>query len=258
MVRLIPNWLSHCLTCVWNVVLWLLNQVVPIVLAVWVEIRLGRGLSQQGGTITLTDEMDACLDLPIEEIKESHQLEIERLDQLRKTAQLNLGANALAVTIAFALVRHDEVTLSLNLFSASLAVFGVVSLIMSAVCALRANQVMPLHRMWLQLRTFPFGQHTPEWDEKAKLVKATFLTQDGNLIVSNYASASSVCMRNAVLAIGVLLISAIWSVANGEHQSSASPPKPVSPPFSTSKSDADAPFNYKLFPTPLGSEERSP
>lgn len=208
----------------------IVRQILPILFAVYTNLVLKKKIVAESKTSYLNEDMEPYLSLKIQSLQEAHQLELNRRDQLRKSAQLNLGASTLAVTIAFAIVKHDSYDFMHHSISAIVAVFAVASLIMASLCALRASEIMAVNDMWLQMRIYKFDRMTPEGDEKAKLIKATLLNQGGNLIVANYAEASSISMRNAIVAIGVVLIVGLWNDPAPTPPTQTTPPAKVSSP----------------------------
>jgi hypothetical protein len=219
----------------WNFVksffLFALRQIFPFAIAAYLDWTLGRRITAQRQTVELTDEMNQCFPLDLDELKEAHQLEIDRREQLRKNAQLNLGASTLATTIAFALSKQDAFVVLNHWSCVFFAACAVFYLSATALSALRACDTMAVNDLWLQFRVYPFGQDTVELDKKAKLIKSTFLNQAGNLIVANYAEASSIGMRNAIVAIGYVLIAGLAINADtAAHPQSNKPTPTQSPP----------------------------
>jgi hypothetical protein len=217
------NFLSRVFAQAKRLLWFFVRQLLPFVIAIVVEWKYRRIASEQAKTVELTDQMNACFPLDLDELKESHQLELDRREQLRKNAQLNLGAGTLATTIIFAVAKQDTYAVLSHLTSTIAAACALGFMIATALSALRACDTMPVNDMWLQLRVYPFGQNNPELDKKAKFIKATFLNQAGNLIIANWAEASSIGMRNAIIAIGVVLSAALYHGVVEAPTSSSAP-----------------------------------
>lgn len=188
--------------------------------------RLTRNIREEAKTALLNPDMEKYLSLDEASLADAHKIELERRELIRKSAQANLGAVTLAVTIALALGRVESEPVVAHPIAMLAATVSILSLLFSAICALRAAETGMVFDLWLQTRLQSYGRLTPEGDRKAKLIKSIFLNQGNNLIISNYAAASSIGMRNAVFALIVVLVIALWDNGGFRRVFSPSAPQP--------------------------------
>jgi hypothetical protein len=213
-----------------------LRQVFPYFLCIWIEWRLRRQIAVEEATPALNADMEEYISLDMASIESAHRLELERREQLRKNAQANLAAVTVALTFAFGMFgvmtnQYLEFPKEwFGWFVRGLGAFGVVSLLLSAISAVRALAPSRFYDMWLQTYKNSAGRQTAEGEKKAKLIKAIFLNQGHTLIIANHGSASSTGMRNGVVAIGItlLLMIACYSRPTGGSPSPA--PAPTAAP----------------------------
>src|ERR1700730_17110711 len=152
------SWPTKATNAVKSFLQGVLRLTFPFAIAIYVDWKLRPRILAEQKTTALNDEMKQCFPLDVEELKEAHQLEIERREQLRKNAQLNLGAATLATTIAFALSKQEAFVVLSHWRCVLFASFAVLYLIATALSALRACDTMPINDLWLQFRVYPFGE----------------------------------------------------------------------------------------------------
>ncbi len=224
--RALLVWLGTlCASCIravrrgsWWLISGFLRQVLPYFFCVWLEWwRLGRRIAQEEATPALNADMEQYMSIDIAAIEAAHQLELSRREQLRKNAQANLAAVTVALTFifgVFGVVSNQYLeppSERLGWLVRAIGAFGVVSLLMAAMSAVRALAPSRFYDMWLQTHLASAGRMSPEGEKKAKLIKAIFLNQEHTLIIANHSSASSTGMRNGVVAIGITLLLIIVS-----------------------------------------------
>lgn len=192
-----------------------IQQIFPTTCAIVAEvIQRQRMCRSERSDLPLWD--DESLALSLDELKESHQLELDRRIRLENKAQVNLSTAALASSFGLgfmALLPKQAEIASQMPYAASFAALALGAcgyLALSAACAGRAYGVSRTHNLFLQerLTTKKYGLATEDGNRKAQLISMIKLNQGFTLIVANFAAASGVALRNGI----VLLLSAIaWN-----------------------------------------------
>jgi len=196
----------------------MLLQTVPIVECVRIEYQQKREIARQEQSTDLTEEMQKHMVLPIEELKEAHELEIKRRAQVQDRVKANAGTITVTTTLVLAALAisiqrtvepstGDQWSWQTNV----LFVLTVGSLVLSGLSAVRAIATSKICDNWLQMRIAPFGMESPQDDEKARFIRMIHLNQRYNGIITNYASASYTGLRNAfILLIPLVVTAMIW------------------------------------------------
>ncbi|MBN2560474.1 MAG: hypothetical protein JXQ75_06050 [Phycisphaerae bacterium] len=192
-----------------------LRQIVPL-LECWLFDRKHTPVLLAAARSAELDEAHrGYLDVGLEELQESHELEMRRRAAVQQRVQGNAATIAVVTGLlaaGLALLKDDlfkQPDAPANLFRVILTAV-VVWLVMSGSCAIRAIGVNRQYDRWLQTREPGSAVAGHDEVEKAKLVKMILLNQGYTLIVTNYAMASHISMRNAFVAMGVLVITILW------------------------------------------------
>lgn len=163
----------------------------------------------------LGEEHSGYLDVELDKLQESHEIELTR----RAAVQQRVQGNAATIAVVTGLLAGGLALLKDDLFKTSdpLAILlrvllsaVAVWLVMSGICAIRAVGINRHYDRWLQTRDPASTADANGHVDKVKLVKMILLNQGYTLIVTNYAMASHISMRNAFVGMGGIVIAILW------------------------------------------------
>lgn len=194
----------------WNFVV---NQIIPLVLAWSFERKLAPKIAQEASTIELSPDHEWLMALSVKDLEDAHKIEMQRRDDFRKQAQNNLIAITLSITFVFGTLQLTSRAPDPNNLHTMFALLvkliilgAVMSFFMSASASMKIVGPTRVYDMWLQTRGHSYRRSSPEADTRAKYVKIIILNQANNLILANYSRTSYVGLRNGLYGIGIVLI----------------------------------------------------
>ena len=191
--------------------IWIVRQAVQIVDCWLIERRLTRALREAEQSPDLNRAQRRYLECELDELKESHEIELKR----RAAVQQRVQGNATTIAVLTGLLVGGLALLNDDLFKNSesvgsllpaLLICVVVWLVMSGVSAIRVVGVQRQYDHWLQTREPADGPGAVPDGRKTTLVKMILLNQGYTIIVTNYATASHLSMRNAFVAMGGIVV----------------------------------------------------
>ncbi|MEA2710433.1 MAG: hypothetical protein QOF78_3034 [Phycisphaerales bacterium] len=152
---------------------------------------------------------DDIFKLSVQELEDSHKLELERRDKIEKKAQANLATAALATSFGLGFIgllpKSSEIEAQLvpTAAFAVLAFAAFVYLGMAAICAVRASAINKIFDRYLpaRLQTEKYGFPTADENTKAQLATLIRLNEAYTLITVNFTAASGTAMRNGIVGL---------------------------------------------------------
>lgn len=189
------------------------SQIVPVVACYGILPGIRRSVEALEAEIGLPPELEAYMEVSTEELKEAHQLELDRRAKLQAKSQANLTtatlASAFGVGTITLIAKNGDYFCVRGAMVAFIifAIFSILSLCISAFCAVQGNGVGQVYDLYLleRLSTATYKRATPDENRKAQLIKMIILNQAWTLVVAAFTFASSVAMRNGVIGIGLAL-----------------------------------------------------
>lgn len=198
----------------------ILGQALPLLWCVITEFSLRRNLgSAEEKGWQLREEDQAYLNVSLEDLQLSHEIELER----RATAQQRVQGNAATIAVVTSLLAaalailkddltNDQDTVLIGSWVRILLTGAVLWLVMSGISAIRTIGITKQFDNWLQTRDTSVEGGNEETLKKTRLIKMVLLNQGYTMIAMNNAIASFRSMRNAFLAMGIVVIMVLWSV----------------------------------------------
>jgi hypothetical protein len=191
------------------------TQMAPLLRCWLFERTLVRSLRAGESSGELSDADRCYLRVTREDLQESHEIELTR----RAAIQQRVQGNAATIAVVTGLLAGALALLNDELFKKSncsanllrlLLTCAVIWLVMSGLSAIRVVGIIRQWDHWLQTRDPPDKPEANDEREKTKLVKMILLNQGYTMIAANYATASHICMRNAFMAIGLVVVVVLW------------------------------------------------
>lgn len=208
------GWLLRLRDWAKRLVEWIFSQTVPIVGCWRFERKHAPRLVAAEQSDELAEEYRGYLDVERVKLEQSHEIELRRRAAVQQRVQQNatvavvtgLLGGALALLGNHVFENSDSLVTLLRV----LLTFVVAWVVMSGVSAIRAIRVERQFDHWLQTRDVDPAREATDVAQRTILVKMILLNQGYTLILANYALASHLSMRNALLAIGVIVLGVVW------------------------------------------------
>ena len=194
------------------------TEITPILRALWIEGKLKRKMRPEESSENLGEEHAHYIQLDLSELIASHEIELRRRAAVQQRVQTNAATIAVSsglITAALALLGDDAKAVAeakpvlLWLLRISFTCV-VVSLLMSGLGAIRAIGIHMQYDNYIQNRVARIGAEGEDEAERTSYVKMILFNQGYNLIITNYAAASFKSMRNALLALALMLLAVVW------------------------------------------------
>jgi hypothetical protein len=202
------------LDCARRLLEWIFSQTFPIVECWSFKRKHTPRLVAAEDSGELAEKYRGYLDVERDKLEQSHQIELRRRAVVQQRVQQNA---AVATVIGFlgaglALVGKDSFKDSDSLLSVLrvLLTFAVAWLVMSGLSAIQAIGIQRQFDHWLQTRDVGPPREATDIAQRTTLVKMILLNQGYTLIVTNYAMASHMSMRNAFFAMGAIVLAIVW------------------------------------------------
>jgi hypothetical protein len=196
-----------------------LRQLCPIIFCYRFEADIRRRIRNAEEVAGLPPGWEIYMAATLKEIRKSHSVELKRREGLQSKAQAILTTATLASAFGLGVVgllasSTSQLRMPYQVYPLLLfATLGVLSLSMSAICAVRGSGVGQLYDFYLAERasTVTYNQPTKRDNLKAQTIKMILLNEGWSLVVANFAHAAGASMRNGVICIALAIVWAIFS-----------------------------------------------
>jgi hypothetical protein len=190
----------------------ILSQTVPALSCLSIHWTISKRIKSERESFDLSEEMRMYVDLTLEDLRDSHKIELARREQFQRKAQSYLMAVTIATSFVLGFLglalksqSTSDASAHIPLAVKVLLLVGVGSLVMSAFTALRVIAPTEAFDLWLQARSV----NESEEQQKGRLIKLIHLNQAYSLIAAPYVRASYVGMRNGIIVVTFLLVALI-------------------------------------------------
>lgn len=196
-----------------------LGQGAPLLWCMVAELSLRRKLGSAEETgWQLREEDQAYLSVSLQDLQMSHEIELKRRAAAQQRVQGNASTIAVVTSLlaaALAILKNDLTnvgdSVSITRWVRILLTGAVLWLVMSGISAIRTIGITKQFDYWLQTREAALESANEETLKKMRLIKMILLNQGYTMIAMNNAIASFRSMRNAFMAMGIVVIMVLWS-----------------------------------------------
>lgn len=198
---------SNSISAIRKLLMHTVRETIPIVSCVNQELATKANLHPDNAQ-AIQDCAREFTDRRWSDILDAHRLELTRRASIRQRVQSNANIVAVLVGVlsAGATLLPGTRVAGFSAFIVFLLTLVIVSLAMSAFCAIRAITVEHESDRWLQER-FGAKRGVGVTDaEKLRVSMMILVNQGHTLIIANYAGASHTCMRNAIVLLCTVAI----------------------------------------------------